>query len=206
MITFQLIVALLALGALIGAAYYIKNHRETPPYVVTVTKEIHVPVVPEPPQPKHEPTNKTDEHETLSHVLKDVLSQLTRCKAIAYVDITNLTLMGVESAEPLPDSVIKLVAAATADLFTAPNVIQVSNLYKLKKGRGLEHSNFHQMVVYGDDATYIFLRAQSDVNHICVFACTNDENVSNNLGILLHQARVFMPRIEVAAELAFLAE
>lgn len=205
MITFQLIVALLALGALIGAAYYIKNHREIPPYVVTVTKEIHVPVVPEP-QPKYEPTNKTDEHETLSHVLKEVLSQITRCKAIAYVDITTLALMGVESVEPLPESVIKLIAAATADLFTAPNVIQVSNLYKLKKGRGLEHSNFHQMVVYGDDATYIFLRAQSDINHICVFACANDENVSNNLGILLHQARVSMPRIEVAAELAFLAE
>lgn len=138
----------------------------------------------------------------LQEVLNASLAEVPEGKALAYVDIAQRRLLGVATADPLPDSVQQLIAAATADLFVAPNVIKVSNIFKEKKGLDADVSNFNEMIVHGDGAVYVFLRAQSNNDRIGVFSCHN----RIPFGLVLHHARQLMPNIEVAAEAAFLSE
>lgn len=201
MVISSLILAGMGLLALMGAAYHIKHRTPQPPChqpIVAYKDETDTQVA----------TTVTIEpmSAALSGALKSALTEMKDCQAIAYVDTRALRLVGMETITHLPQAVIELIAAATSDLFTAPNLVKVSNIFKEYKGKPLESSNFNEMIVRGEGTVYIFLRAHSDVHHVCVFSCTDDDAQLSSFGLLLHQARLQMQKIEVAAHAAFLVE
>lgn len=145
--------------------------------------------------PTHAPDYTTPSE--LSRTLHDIIQQVPACDALAYVDITQGQLIGIETKDTMPDGVYQLVATATMELFTAPNVIKVSDIFKAKKGMSESHSNFNEIIVHGDGNIYVFIRAQSRADRVGVFSC--DSSVSS--GMVLHHARQLMPQIESAAEI-----
>lgn len=138
----------------------------------------------------------------LSRTLHDIIQQVPGCEALAYVNIQQGELIGIETKEIIPENVCQLVASATMELFTAPNVVQISEIFKAKKGIPESQSNFNEIIVHGDGNIYVFIRAQSRNDRVGVFSC--DDSVSS--GMVLHHARQLMPQIELAAEAAFLSE
>lgn len=138
----------------------------------------------------------------LSRTLHDIIQQVPGCEALAYVDIQQGQLIGIETKDSIPDSVRQLVAGATMELFTAPHVVKISEIFKAKKGQPESQSNFNEIIVHGDGNIYVFMRAQSRSDRVGVFSC--DNSVSS--GMVLHHARQLMPQIELAAEAAFLSE
>lgn len=146
--------------------------------------------------------------EALSSALQDTLAEMRNCQAIAYVDIRANRLIGLESKMDLPPAVVELIVAAVSDVFNAPNLVLVSNAFNAHRGKKLlNSSNVKEHTVRGDGTVYILIRAQSDIDHVCVFACSDEGNLGDSsFGWLLSQARSHMSKIEVAAEAAFLAE
>lgn len=144
------------------------------------------------PMPSNPQSTSPSEYPELQQILRDNIKHIPECKTIAYVDISKSELLAIEVFKPLPDSVRPLVAAATSDLFNAPNVILVSNLFKEHKGKDLNKSNFHEIILHGDQDTYVFIRSNTIEHHVVVFACRN--NVSS--GMILHHVRNLMYDIE----------
>lgn len=139
----------------------------------------------------------------LSEILKRSLAEIQGCQAIAYVDTQHNRLIGIETSTPFPSEILTLVAATVAELFTAPNLLKMSAAFKQFKAQDVDKSNFNEMVIRGEGSLYVLLRAHSNDHRVFVFACTEADVASNNVGLILHQARLLMPQIEVAAEAAF---
>lgn len=191
--TFQLILASISLLSLLGAAYYFKHYGKHP-----------TPTEPETPKPA---VSIAPMSQTLHDAFQKSLAEIPSCQAIAYVDTTDNHLIGIESAVPFPPAIVELVAATVTDLFTAPNLLKMSQAFKQFKGQEADKSNFHEMVIHGDSLLYVLMRAHSNDKRVFVFACADDGEIhNNNIGLILHQARSLIPEMEVAAEAAFLAE
>lgn len=189
----SLVIALTILLALVCVAFYIKHYAPKK----------------QPIQPHTDTANAltiAPMSDALSDVLKNALAEMKDCKAIAYVDTRANRLVGMEAIAHLPEPVIALIAAVTSDLFTAPNLMKVSNIFKEYKGKSPDSSNFNEILIRGEGTMYIFLRAQSDIHHVGVFSCVDEDEQSSSFGLLLHQARAQMQKIELAAHAAFLAE
>lgn len=218
--TFELSVASGALLILLASAYYMKHHAKTP------SNTTPAPIAPETqtaaePTAEAEKTEQTEASEApatkpaltispisdaLRETMNKALANMSDCQAIAYVDIRENRLIGVQSSVAFPDEIVALTATTTTELFTTPSLIKISHIFKQFKGQVIDQSNFNEMVIRGIGTAYIFLRARSDINHVCVFACIDVDEQNSNFGLLLHQARLQMSEIEVAAEAAFLVE
>jgi hypothetical protein len=100
----------------------------------------------------------------------------------------------------LPDKVIDLLAASTAELFNGPNVSMVESMLKQAHGiRGDDHHHYAQeIIVNSDNLIHVFLRGKQNQEHIIVFVCRN----TVSLGMALTQARIALPAIETAVGLA----
>lgn len=191
MLVSQLIITLLVIACLLVAAYYFKHHSPTP-----------TPVLPHS-QPS---VSIAPMSAALSEMLKRSLAEIQGCQAIAYVDTQHNRLIGIETSTPFPSEILTLVAATVTELFTAPNLLKMSAAFKQFKAQDVDKSNFNEMVIRGEGSLYVLLRAHSNDHRVFVFACTEADVASNNVGLILHQARLLMPQIEVAAEAAFLVE
>lgn len=209
--SFQLFIGLLALITLAGAAYYIKLFREAEEQALELAKSALAAaeeakrqkalLAQKAQSPKMTVEQPTD---TLATVLQQTMLDLENCYAVAYVDISKRILLGMEARKTLPEDVITLIAAATADMYNAPNMIEVANIFKARKGYDASYNNVNEIIVRGDGSVHILMRALSNTDRVCVFACV--ETDSNNFGLIWHRARQLMPQIEVAAEAAFLVE
>ncbi|AUX60954.1 hypothetical protein JF634_07185 [Simonsiella muelleri] len=142
------------------------------------------------------PMNYHEQYPALQTTLQDVMKKIPDCKSLAYVDIEQRALLGIYSIQSLPVEIQQLIAAATSDLFTAPNMVRVSNLYKQQKGTNEEKSNFNEMIVHGEEDVYVFIRARNNRNHVSVLAC----NSTTPSGMVLINARQMMPQIEAVTE------
>ncbi len=153
---------------------FTEYYTETPPYDKTTAPTIAA-------------TNSV-----LHEALSKMLAEVPDCKALAYVDIEKNELLGIATFQPLPEAVKPLIAAVTSDLFNAPNVIKIANLFKEHKGLNQEYNNFEGVTVHGDSDTYVFIRAQNHQNRVAVFSCRN----TVPFGLILRQAKMVMPQIE----------
>lgn len=209
--SFELFIALLTLITLAGAAYYIKLYRQAEEEARQLAKSAMAAAREAErqtalskqyaAQPQVIVENATD---TLASVLRNIMDDLEECYAVAYVDIRKHTLLGIETRKHIPDEVVRLIAAATADMYNAPNMVKVADIFKVRKGYLPTHSNVNEIIVRGDGTVYILMRALSNIDRVCVFACAETNN--HTFGLIWHRARQLMPQIEVAAEAAFLVE
>lgn len=140
--------------------------------------------------------NYREQYPVLQDVLQDVMGQIPDCKSLAYVDIAQRALLGVHSIKSLSVEIEQLIAAAASDLFTAPNMVKMSNLYKQKKGMSEEKGNFNEMIVHDEENVYVFIRAKNNHNHVSVLTC----NSTTPSGMVLIHARQMMPKIEAVTE------
>lgn len=66
----------------------------------------------------------------LTQALSHAVNEISECVAAGYVDISNGKLLGANTLDSHPSSVLELVAAATADLFAGENVTAIENTFK----------------------------------------------------------------------------
>lgn len=197
----ELLLAFVALCVLVAAAYYIKHYHDKiqQQTALAAIQAAHAAMQPA-------PVVIAPESPTLNAALKHTLQEIKGCHAVAYVDIRQNHLLGLQTSIPFPPAIVELVAATVTDLFTTPNLLKVSAAFKKFKGQDIDKSNFHEIVIRGDSLLYVLIRAHSDENRVFAFACNDDGETQNNVGLILHQARSLMPEMEVAAEAAFLTE
>lgn len=206
--SFELFIALLALITLIGAAYYIKFYRQAEEQAVRLAasaleaaREV---------QQRQNVRAQADEvvvqyaGPTLAEALRDSLHELRGCYAVAYVDIGQRTLMGIEKRQELPHDMIRLAAAAASDLYAAPGMAEMAAILHRQKHLPPSSSNVNEIIVRGDGAIYILLRALSNIDRVAIFVC--EEGDSGAFGLIWVKARQLMPQIELAAEAAFLVD
>lgn len=133
---------------------------------------------------------------SLSNVLKEAVSAIPECVAAGYVDITTGLLLGVDTVNSHPASVLDLVAAATADLFAGKNVSEIEDIFKKTRKDRNSRRYFQEIIVNSENLIHIFIRAQRNEDHVAVFVCRNKAI----LGMVLNASRQAMPSIEAAAE------
>lgn len=212
--TVQLFIAFILLLILLIAARYFKHHHKDAPIPInepnsasnktsssSLSQTSDTPNENESTLPEIPPMS-----EVLNTALEEALFAMKDCQAIAYADIQEKRLLGAQSHIAFPSEIIAFAAGAVTELFTAPNLMQVANAFKIFKGQAADKSNLNEIMIRGEGNLYIFLRAHSNPCRACVFVYAETDENSSNFGLMLHQARAQMPQIEVAAEAAFLVE
>lgn len=204
----ELLLAFVALCVVLAMAYHIKQSHEKIQQQQSIINANQAAQAAQAAQtsPKSAPVVIAPASASLDAALKIALDEVQGCQAVAYVDTSHNVLLGIQSSVPFPPAIVELVAATVTDLFTTPNLLKMSYAFKQFKGQETDKSNFHEMVVRGDSLLYVLLRASSNENRVFAFACADDGETQNNVGLILHQARSQMPKMEVAAEAGFLTE
>lgn len=106
----------------------------------------------------------------------------------------------METSTALPKEVVQLVASATTDLFNAPNMVKVAEIFKnLHQEKADQPSNFNEIIVNGSGTVYLLLRLPYHANLVCVFSCKDN---GNTLGMMLREAHMVVPQVEKAYNMA----
>lgn len=137
---------------------------------------------------------KSERYPLLQQIIREETHRLPECKAITCVDIQNTKLLALELKSPLPAGVLPHAAAAITGIFTEPNMIQVSNLFKEYKGRDASESNFNEIFIRGDGTNYLFIRMRTYPYYIVGFALKD----SLSYGMTFSHGHVLAPKIEAA--------
>ena len=127
--------------------------------------------------------------------LNHAAATVPECVAAGYVDISSGMLLALKTVDSHPQQVIDLLAAATADMFSGPNVSMIERMFK--KARGLEDDGFHyfqEVIVNSENLIHVFLRGKLNPNYVTVFVCRK----TANLGMALTKARLALPALEAA--------
>lgn len=132
----------------------------------------------------------------LSRVLREQLDTIPECQAVAYVNISSNQLLAFETRQSWAEAVQPLIAAATSDLFLAPNTAKMINAFRKLREKSFDEVNYHQIIISADNVTYVLLRAQNRRDRVAVFACRD----SVALGMVLHHAHHALPKIEAAED------
>ncbi len=122
----------------------------------------------------------------LSNALQTTIASIPECMAAGYIDISSGMLLGINSVDSQPSSVVELLAAATADLYQGVNVQIIEDIFK--NARGLKEDNrhyFQEIIVHSDNLIHIFIRAKNQ-DQVACFVCRR----SANLGMALTKARL----------------
>ena len=61
---------------------------------------------------------------SLEDAIQKSITEIPECLAGGYVDLTSGMLLGIKTVDSHPQEVLEMLAAATADLFQGPNVVQ----------------------------------------------------------------------------------
>lgn len=210
--SFELFIALLALITLIGAAYYIKFYRQAEEQAVRLAASALETAREVQRQQLMQQNARAQAGEvvvqhagpTLAEALRASLHDLRGCYAVAYVDIGRRTLLGIEKRQELPHDMVRLAAAAASDLYAAPGMAEMAAILHRQKHLPPSSSNVNEIIVRGDGAIYILLRALSNIDRVAIFVC--EEGDSGVFGLIWVKARQLMPQIELAAEAAFLVD
>lgn len=146
----------------------------------------------------HEVTESapTTKHFGLHRVLREQLELIPECQAVAYVNINKTQLLAFETKQSWSEAVQPLIAAATSDLFLAPNTLKMIGTFQKLRDKSFDEVNYHQMTISADGITYVLLRAKNRRDRVAVFACRD----SVALGMVLHHAHHALPKIEAAED------
>lgn len=134
---------------------------------------------------------------SLDAALQKSITTIPECVAGGYVDMTTGMLLAVKTVDSHPAEVLDLVAAATADLFQGPNVVQIENLFD--RSRGISRPNdeshyFQEIIVFSDNLLHVFMRGKKYHNHAVTFVCRKNANI----GMVLTKARMALGPLEDA--------
>lgn len=128
----------------------------------------------------------------LDVALKIATKEIDQCVAAGYVDISTGSLLGVHTTDQHPNSILELVAAATGDLFSGENINTIENTFKSLRKDTSARKYFQEIIVNSENLIHIFLRSQSNQNHVGVFVCRNKVT----MGFVLQRARIMMNDLE----------
>lgn len=132
---------------------------------------------------------------SLDAKLSAAINSIPECLAGGYVDIASGMLLSIKTVDSHPQEVIDLVAAATADLFSGPNISTIEKLFEKSRGvASAGHHYFQEIIVNSDNLIHVFLRGKRYQDYVLVFVCRK----SANLGMALTKARMAVPEIEAA--------
>lgn len=109
-----------------------------------------------------------------------------------YVDIATNQLLGVNTTDTHPSSVLELVSAATGDLFAGQNVNAIEEIFKKRRNDKSARKYFQEIIVNSEHLIHVFVRSEKDQNHVGVFVCRNRAL----MGMVLQQARNYMKTLE----------
>ena len=127
--------------------------------------------------------------------LRSAISGIPECIAAGYVDLTTGKLFGIKTLNSNPHEVLKLLAAATAELFQGPNVTTIEKLFK--KSRGLKDNNHHyfqEMIIMSDQLIHVFIRSKMNEERVLGIVCRK----SANLGMVLTKVHQSLPMVETS--------
>jgi hypothetical protein len=133
---------------------------------------------------------------TLDRALQLAMNQVPECVAAGYVDMATGRLVAVKTIDSLPQDVLDMVAAATADLFQGANVAAIENMFNKAPGVRGPHGThlFQEIVVFSESLLHMFLRCRKNVNHVLVFVCRKSANV----GMVIAKSRVAVGSVDGA--------
>ncbi len=124
---------------------------------------------------------------SLDNALADAMNTIPECVAGGYVDMTSGLLLGLKTLDSHPQEVLDMVAAATADMFQGPTVIQVEESFKKSRGNSdSDHHYFQEFLVFSDNLIHVFLRTKRYPDHVVVFVTRK----SANIGMVLAKSRM----------------
>jgi hypothetical protein len=127
-------------------------------------------------------------------MLQKAITSIPECVAAGYVDLSSGMLLGIKSVDSHPNSVVELLAAATADLFQGPNVQAIEKLFRSARGVAEDGQHyFQEVIVNSENLIHVFLRGKKQEQVAC-FVCRKGAN----LGMVLTKARMSMPEIEMS--------
>ncbi|SDX33523.1 hypothetical protein SAMN04515617_10323 [Collimonas sp. OK242] len=130
----------------------------------------------------------------LDNMLQKAITSIPECVAAGYVDLSSGMLLGIKSVDSHPNSVVELLAAATADLFQGPNVQAIEKLFRSARGVAEDGQHyFQEVIVNSENLIHVFLRGKKQEQVAC-FVCRKGAN----LGMVLTKARMSMPEIEMS--------
>ncbi len=124
---------------------------------------------------------------SLDQALSDAMKTIPECVAAGYVDMSSGMLLGVKTLDSHPQEVLDMVAAATADMFQGPTVVQVEESFKKSRGNDdSEHHYFQEFIVFSDNLIHVFLRTKAYPDHVICFITRK----SANIGMVLAKSRM----------------
>lgn len=131
----------------------------------------------------------------LDSALVKAQQTMPECVAAGYVDMTTGMLLGVKTVDSHPQTVLDLVAAATADLFQGSSVAAIEKLFRKSRGQpeNGEHY-FKEIIVFSDNLIHVFLRGRKYKTQAVVFVC----RASANVGMVIAKSRMVLPEVEAA--------
>lgn len=131
----------------------------------------------------------------LDSALLKAQQQLPECVAAGYVDMTTGMLLAVKTVDSHPQSVLDLVAAATADLFQGASVTAIEKLFRKSRGQPENGTHyFKEIVVFSENLLHLFMRSKRYPNQAVVFVC----RASANIGMVLAKGRIVVGDIEAS--------
>lgn len=120
---------------------------------------------------------------------------IPECVAVGYVDMTTGMLLGVKTVDSHPQTVLDLVAAATADLFQGSSVTAIEKLFRKSRGQAESGDHyFQEILVFSDNLLHVFLRGKKRKTQALVFVC----RASANVGMVIAKSRMALPDVEAS--------
>ncbi len=129
-----------------------------------------------------------------SQLYKSIRS-MPSCIAGGYIDLDQGKLVAMLAVEIYPKEKLDRLVGITEDLFQGQNVVMIENIFKKARGRDANSQHFFkEIVVTADDMMHIYLRGNTNSNHIISFINKNQDN----LVLSLTKARAEVYKLEAA--------
>ncbi len=129
---------------------------------------------------------------SLDDALAEAMDTIPECVAAGYVDMTSGMLLGVNTLDSHPQEVLDMVAAATADMFQGPTVIEIEEAFKKSRGNDAsDHHYFQEFLVFSDNLIHVFMRSKIYPEHVICFVTRKSANV----GMVLAKSRMAVDKV-----------
>jgi len=124
---------------------------------------------------------------SLERALSEAMKTVPECLAAGYVDMDSGMLLAAKTLDSHPQEVLDIVAAATADMFQGPTVVEVETHFKASRGvKDADVHYFQEFLVFSENLIHVFARTKKYPNHVVCFVCRKSANV----GMVLAKGRM----------------
>lgn len=131
---------------------------------------------------------------SLDKILQQCMRTVPECVGAGYVDMSTGLLLAASTANKLPQEVLDLLAAATADLFQGSNTVAVEQMVKQMRRANDTRHYFQEIIVLSDHQQHVFIRCKRNVDHAVVYITSRNPN----MGMVIARARMTISTLEDA--------